>query len=426
MRSCPPVGPRVCAHALLLGGVLWSGGLVVGCSPTPKRARGPLDQGAWVWQRSWTPAVTEAVASSDFDRLMVLAVEVDWTTEGPRTHRVALPETLPKSTGLVVRMEAPPEGVDPSGLLVSLVEELWSAHPEAAGVQLDIDVPTRRLGDYTGWVDAVRPALAGRFLEVTTLPTWLDAPQLADLAGRVDHTVLQVHWLDPSDPTHLLDPAAAAHVERMAALGRPFRVGLPACGYAVALDAAGGFAGVAAEQGTPVAPPGGQVVELLPDTSAVAALVRTWTRDRPEDLAGLMWFRLPTIQDRRAWPPQTLAAVRDGRTPVAVPRVVLRAPSAATAPGRGPLDVVLVNDGDAPLQPPVVRIDAAVEMADGVGGYAWSAPRGLFLPGPRALPLLPSSELVIGWLRTSDTAAEPPHAAINPTPPRSTDPTADP
>ena len=387
-------------------------GLCTACSPSMERSSGPLPQSAWVWQRAWTPAVEEAVAASDFAGLLLLAAEVEWSGSTPQVHRVQLGEVLPDGTALVVRVQAPPPAVDPTAMMVSLVSQLLVSHPDAVGVQLDIDLPTRRLSAYPGWLEAVRPVLGGRWLEVTTLPTWTGADALHDISVAADRSVLQVHWLDPGDPTHLLDPQAAEHVEAVAKLGRPFRVGLPACGYALSLDAQGGLVGIAAEQGSPRPPPGGRLVELQPEPAAVAALVQAWTTDRPALLEGLVWFRLPTSQDRRAWPSQTLAAVREGRVPVAEGRVVLRPARLGQGGDGGVWDVVLHNSGEASLAPVALEVDSPVRMAEGVGAWSWSAVHNRFVPSPRAVPLPPSSELVVGWLRTASDPAEAPHVAL--------------
>ena len=368
-----------------------------------------MPQWAWVWQRVWTPAVGAAVERSDFDGLLVLAAEVSWSGSAADVHVVELDDPLPVGSAVVVRVEVPPEDVDPTDVLVPLVVSLFEAHPEAVGLQLDMDLPTRRLREYPAWLSVVRERLAGRWLEVTTLPTWIEARALIDVAEAVDRTVLQVHWLDPAAPDHLLSPLAVEHVEAMAGLGQPFRVGLPTCGYAVALDSAGSLVAVAAEQGTPAIPPGGRVASLLPDPGAVASLVAGWTKDRPELLRGLVWFRLPTAQDQRAWPSQTLAAVRQGRVPVARAEPIARSPASVRPRDKRLWDIVLRNTGDASLPLPALEVDGRVRMAEGVGVYAWSADRGQFLPSPKAAPLPPSSELVIGWLRTASDSAEPPH-----------------
>ena len=394
---------------------LWLGTLAASslhCAPPVPRAHGPLDQSAWVWQRVWTPAVVEAVTHTTFDHLRVLAAEVEWAADAAVIHRVQTGSSLPARSTLVVRVEAVPEGVDPLPTLANLIPELLHQHPDSVGVQLDIDLPTRTLGQYAGWAKAVRPLLDGRTLEVTTLPTWMSSPQLHTLREAVDQTILQVHWLDPSDPTHLLSPKARAWVEAYAEPHLPFQVALPTCGYAVATDPSGQLVGVAAEQGTPRAPAGGAVHELVPDPAEAAALVAEWTLDRPETLQGLVWFRLPTAQDQRAWPAATLRAVREGRSPVSRARVELRpAPGSPDSPPQL-WDVILHNEGETNLSIMPLQIDGSVALAEGIGAWTWSAPHRSFQPVHGAAPLPPSSERVVGWLRTASPHTGAPHVSL--------------
>ncbi len=61
---------------------------LIACSPGG-RDSGPLVHSAYVWQRSWTPAVRQAVRESDVQSLVALAAEVDLSARPPRISRVA-------------------------------------------------------------------------------------------------------------------------------------------------------------------------------------------------------------------------------------------------------------------------------------------------------------------------------------------------
>ncbi len=342
----------------------------------------PLRQEAYVWQRVWSPAVEQAVAGSDFDALTVLAAEISWSDGAPSITEIALP-TLPAGTTLAIRSAVPAD--DPAPLLAPLIDALLSAHPEAAAVQLDIDLPTARLPEYAGWVTRLSAGCPVP-VEITALPTWLSSPAMADLAGAAARVVLQVHWLDPSDPDHLLDPDALDHLAALSRLDRPLSAALPAYGYQLARDDDGGLAGIVAEQGSLI---GGE--EVMADPVAVARLVAALEVDRPEHLTGLHWFRLPVDGDLRAWPLQTLRAVRQGRPPITDAALT-------TADDGGALTLTLTNTGEARLLPPAVLVDGSILAADGLGGWRWSAGASRLLP-EHAAPLQPGESVVVGWLR---------------------------
>ena len=324
--------------------------LLLACSPN--RASGPMPHQAYVWQRIWTPELVESTANHDFDALSVLAAERTWAPPG--VTWMDLPD-LPKTTTLVLRVEAPPR--DPSPELAADIAALEATgHP----VQLDMDVPTSQLADYARWIEPLD-------VSITTLPTWLDDPAYPDLVDAAEHTVLQVHWLDPNDPDHLLDPRAREHVEQAAKHG-PFTVALPAYGYP----------------------------SVMADPAAVAPLIAKWNEDRPEDLAGVIWFRFPLADDAGSWHPTTLRAVREGRTPIAEQELEL-------TEGDGVWTITLHNRGEAPLPLPSLVLGEPLRFGDGLGPYTWSPP-DTFHPTeshpPAETSLSPGESLAVGWVRS--------------------------
>ncbi|MEO7420537.1 MAG: hypothetical protein ABI163_26005, partial [Thermoanaerobaculia bacterium] len=67
---------------------------------------GTLRQEAYIWQRSWSPAVREAVGqASGISGFVVLAAEVDLRRGSPRVTRVPLDESLKgKPVGAALRV----------------------------------------------------------------------------------------------------------------------------------------------------------------------------------------------------------------------------------------------------------------------------------------------------------------------------------
>lgn len=353
----------------------------------------PLTQDAYVWQRAWTPAVVDGVlARGDrFARLAVLAAEVEAdgsvsavspsaaALEGHRVVAVVrvgvLSETLPARVAeTVARLRT--DGID-------VIE-----------VQLDYDAPSARLAGYTDAVRAVRAASPVP-VTLTALPDWLSRPELPALLAEADGWTLQVH--DLSDPL-IDDERALAAIERAAGLHRPFRVALPTYGYTVAFAPDGALIGVTAERAVPWR--SGVTTRVLhADPAEVAAVVAALLADRPREVEGLVWFRLPTEQDDHCWRWSTLEAVMVGRAPAA--RIV---PSMT---GDGLVEVRVANrgDADAPLPGVTLRAAEAPVAADGYGGWA-AIPRGdgvvFRAKGGASLPA--GAERAVGWARFPEGA----------------------
>jgi hypothetical protein len=341
------------------------GWLALACTPGIERTTEPYAEGAYVWQHTATAAVERAVRErgSEFAGIWQLVAEVDWQGGAASIHRVA-----PVADRWVVRVEVPPEGVDPLPVIEPLFRELAGRGP--AELQLDLDAPTRRLPALAGWVRALEAAVEPVPLTVTALPTWLDEPAaLRRVAAAADGWLLQVH----GGAGPILDPQALSHIEQAARIGEPFRVALPTY-----RDAGTGHSA---------------------DPLAVARVVAELRRERPAAVVGLWWFRLPIGSERDdpgvwVWP--TLEAVREGRAPVAHARVELRADEGGPDEG-GAVTVALRNDGERDLSLPNVELWPGVELAGGVGGYRWSwrtgelvAPTGTIRPG---------AERIVGWVR---------------------------
>ncbi|MCW2238030.1 DUF3142 domain-containing protein [Azospirillum canadense] len=376
---------------LMLSGLTRSGG-----------PAGPLPQDAYVWQRRWTPALGEALRQSSdmIGRWRVLAAERGGAGGITRTAPdwVALAHSG-RPVVLVVRIDgsAPPP-IDPAFLaeVGRAVETAAGQGVDVAGIEIDHDCATARLDGYALFLEALRRHLPpGLPLSITALPTWLPSPLFGAVVGRVDEIVLQVHAV--RNPRFgLFDPRLARDwLDRLARrTNKPFRVALPAYGVRVRWGADGRLAGVEGEM--PTLAGEGPADELAADPAEVAALLRGLERDPPPGLRGVVWFRLPTAEDGRAWSLATWRAVVRGaplRTALSV--------EARDAGTPGLRDLVLVNAGaiDAEL-PRTVLLEAGCAPADGVGGYALrqegarpalARVQGGMLRGGQAR--------VIGWMR---------------------------
>lgn len=115
----------------------------------------------------------------------------------------------------------------------------------AAGLQLDVDVPTRLLARYARVLRAMRGGLGGGVkLSVTGLPTWVGSAGLGEVLDAVDFWTPQLYGAEiPANAERVVpiaSPEAVARaVARVRELGEPFYAGLAAYGYALVYDAHG-------------------------------------------------------------------------------------------------------------------------------------------------------------------------------------------
>ena len=109
-----------------------------------------------------------------------------------------------------------------------------------AGLQLDIDVPTRLLARYGRVLKMARASLpANTRLSITGLPTWMNADaSLREALDAVDFWIPQLYGAEiPATEDRVIPIASPEDVRRETArarsLGKPFYAGLAAYGYAL-------------------------------------------------------------------------------------------------------------------------------------------------------------------------------------------------
>jgi hypothetical protein len=390
------------------------------CRPKP-RTSGALPNDAYVWQRVWTPSVTDSVRThaGAFGVLSVLVGEVTWTSPSPKVVRVtpefAALQTISHETqvGIALRVgvfQGPFASDDATARYLrktarECLDDARKSGIAVAEFQIDFDCAERHLDGYRVWIEALRRELAPMPVVFTALPSWLNRSAFRRLAASSDGFVLQVHSLARPQHLHeravLCDPVAARQaVERAAKVtdGVPFRVALPTYGYWLAFGSNGAYLGASAEGPPPARPSGTQYRELSADASAMAQLVADWTRDRPVSMRGLIWYRLPVEGDRLNWRWRTLETVMAGQPPFARLEAVLESSS------DGLTEVRVVNQGSADRTGPIairLRWSGAHRLgADGIRGFE------AILGGPNdvlftnAICRLPAGEgSRIGWVR---------------------------
>jgi hypothetical protein len=381
-----------------------------------------LAQDAYVWQRSWTDSVRNALAEhgAAFHRIVVLAAEVTWKNQEP--HLVHVPidfhalKAQNQPIGLALRIgpwTGPFSADHPSTKFLAalgrrLLVEARSNEVEIVELQLDFDCAESKLGGYRIWVQEIGHRIAPVPTIITALPSWLRHPEFAALAKSAAGYVLQVHSLEKpksaGDSFNLCDPLAAVKaVSRASDIGVPFRVALPTYGYLIAFDGKGQFIGLSAEGPAKPWPKDSIIREVQSDPIAMAGLVQRWTTNPPPNMQGLIWYRFPIANDNFNWRWPTLSAIMTARSP----KESLRAEPRRVEPGL--VEINLVNDGELDISSRLaieVRWSRVGEVrlvaGDGLGDFdiVEADPSTLrFQTSHGPCRLRAGQTQVIGWLR---------------------------
>ncbi len=424
--ASPLILGTIAAAAIVWGLVYFAAGSFTGV----ERQSGPILHEAYVWQRNWDIPVSEAIerAAGSISGFTALGAEVSFK-EG-RIDQVVRVEVdydalsaagAPVGLALRIGFYSGPfdEENDVTMLLVdlagSLLADARKGGLEPAELQIDFDCAESKLDGYTKWVRAFQKEIKPVSVVVTALPSWLNCRAFKDLSQTSDGFVLQVHSLArPKGPAALMTlcdgPSALRWVERAARFGVPFRVALPTYGYIAAFDKQGSFIGLAAEGPSQAWADDATLRAIRSDPAAMADLVRKWQDNRPANMKGIIWYRLPVETDQLNWKWATLAAVMAGREAAGVPKVMLEYPEPELA------EIVLLNNGQADLSPRI-RIDVECDRgkllaADGLRGFilhdgapdqsAQAPPNGLRLEyglDERLSIIAPGEQWKVGWLR---------------------------
>ncbi|MBV7570047.1 DUF3142 domain-containing protein [Pseudomonas sp. PDM27] len=359
----------------------------------------PLDQQLYVWQRQWTPAHDAALRDSraDFSTLRVLALqafpEAGWS-------RARIDPVLLRRDGrpviAVVRLDGQLKALNQQEVTAQIHQVIsdWQGQGlNLAGVEIDHDAGNTRLPSYREFLAHLREALPTSLpLSITALPSWLDSHELPALLSTVDSSVLQVHAV--SDPRRGLFDADQARQWAKAwsrVTTKPFYLALPAYGVAL-LPSADGAPVVESEV---TLEREGLRRELLADPQSLRTLGTELRDDPPEHLAGLIWFRLPLANDRRAWSLTTLRAV--ARADVLDSQLTLQ-----LSADNGLYDIGISNQGNLDSAWPE-RLTLAVSGCDGadaLAGYALQQrPDLLTFTRLRDGRIPAGGQRAIGWAR---------------------------
>ena len=368
-----------------------------------------LPSDAYVWQRRWTPAVDDALAeSSDLIRAWrVLVAEadahgnwsfasVDWTALR-RTNRPVI---------FVVRIDGQLAHFNESSMvdeIAGMISQWRRSPPPVAGIEIDYDCATAQLAVYARFLAMLRVRVDRAVpLSITALPTWLSSPEVNEVFAQADEINLQVHAVQNPHLGLFDRQRARVWIEELAQhTTKPFRVALPAYGSRVSWREDGSLLAVEGEM--PLLMGGDAAVELMASPREVAALVGDLRDNSPANLVGIVWFRLPTDDDRRAWSIATWRAVVLG---VPLHTRVEATIGQSNTPGMNIL--VLTNTGDLDAELPLsVELPSSCVVGDGANGYTLAARAvRLTLQRQQTGILHSHHQRIIGWMRCAPTQSE--------------------
>ena len=383
--------------------------------PRPPRPPHALQNSMYVWQRSWTDAVTSGVESAApvADRFFVYAGDI---TPGGASLRAApiecaWPALAHARRPVVLVIRASDDFArwlrdNPISTAVTAIHSLAEAQRSRAqdsgctvtALQLDYDCPTSRLSQYRELLADLSRRITGMELSLTALPDWMRSPDFPALVHTVPWYVLQVHGIEKprslGAPITLCDyDKVPQYIAAAARVGHPFHVALPTYGQRVQFGPEGGFRSFAAETG-PAGdlPPGWEERQVSADPVRVARITSSMRASPPPCMVGMVWFRMPVASDRMNWPLPVLEKVMAGREPRISIRADLRQPEPCL------WEVWVVNDGEADtageVLVPLAFPSARVVTHDLMAGFRKNDDGSVAGPAPR-----PSHSLIAAWFR---------------------------
>lgn len=333
-----------------------------------QRTTAPLSHEAYVRQDQWTPGLDASLsdAATTFTGYRVLAAQGDSRGLPVATHpgladlaRVHLPIIAV----LQIDGTVPLADARATATVVDHIARDWrAAGLQVAGIEIDDDTAPAALGEYATWLRELRGSLPGMSLSISALPAWIESPDLATLLTTADESVLQ---LRASPSSAALDPVAVQRwINAYAqASSKPFRIALPALGETARPDQDGDAKTAEPSQSSSSGAAGDRAQRVSPVD--VASLLRALERERPRQLAGVVWAGLATADDRGAWPLATVRAVIGGDSLRPVVQVSFDRDET------GANDLVLANQGatEAPLPPAIVIAALGCDAGDAREGF---------------------------------------------------------
>ncbi|WP_309398081.1 DUF3142 domain-containing protein [Cerasicoccus maritimus] len=380
----------------------------------------PIAHEAYIWRRQWSTELTQSICehANLLSGYTVLAAEITPSSRGDQVTQIKFDAVALKQAQVPVTLAIrvgnypgpfTPDASTTQTLLHAVGETLKHARQQGlqpAAIEIDFDCATRKLRGYQAWLEQLRPVLDGVPLSITTLPTWMSSPDdFAALVQAADHYVLQAHSIQrptlPHKAFKLCDAKQTLQWAQQASeIGHPFHLALPTYGYQLSFDSTGKLVRVDAENEPLQTDFNLTVEELSADPVEMAQLINSLQATRPEHCQGVIWYRLPSPDERLNWDAATWRAVMQGD--VALPEWQIQ----AVPQPNGLVEIQLTHTSPIANQPPAgicVQWKQADALAwDGQRNFTVTQPTNKALTWSRPVdcPTLAQGERwTLGWIR---------------------------
>jgi Protein of unknown function (DUF3142) len=210
----------------------------------------PVAFWAWRGQSANQEDIDGATQQLGTRVLFLRAGQIDYSNKGELARIRTVRGTMPRAVDLHLvyngtrTLLGQLESIDEASLAAVISSSYLQDRERAtkdqaavAGIQLDIDVPTRLLKRYAKLLHSLRSSLpAGTTISITGLPTWMNSEDLPEVLKETDFWIPQCYGAEIpqrlSDVTPIASPReVTAAVSRARRLGKPFYAGLAAYSY---------------------------------------------------------------------------------------------------------------------------------------------------------------------------------------------------
>lgn len=290
----------------------------------------------YVWQRKWDAKVDAAVQeelAGGSHGLYVLGGEIEY--EGGRAvwKQVSVPASLWGNSRITAVFRLPVKALENPAHSAQLVVE-QAEKLAVRRLQVDVDVPERKLEKYAELLAALRMNTAWKFefVGATFLPCHLSQKEIGKTLALVDEPVVQLHGIDApkrrQDDWRLMKRKTACAAMKMARkLDGRFKMALPTYAYVLFFNGDGSFRRLFAEGLSDDDVPFGTETTreiAAPDLELLHELMTS-----PERLP-VIWFRLPVKGlDRWTLEKETVLLLEHGELPKPSLEIEMRAQNAA-------------------------------------------------------------------------------------------------